>query len=85
MLEASTVHIYSGLENAWTGYEQLAGLQYACTKRAEIEILSCVHGYCMHKERWVCNGYCRALACSKKPTDVCVRYAVVVINSRNGH
>ena len=40
--EASTVHVYPGLENGWIGYEQLAGSWYASTKRAEIEALTCV-------------------------------------------
>ena len=35
----------SRLENGWTGYEQLEGSRYASTKRAEIEVLSCVRGY----------------------------------------
>ena len=45
MCEASTVRVYPGLENGWTGYEQLAGSWYASTKRAKIEVLSCVCGY----------------------------------------
>ena len=32
------MHIYPGLENDWTGYEQLAGSLYASTKRAETEV-----------------------------------------------
>ena len=54
MWEASTVHIYPGLEtlNGWTRYEQLAGSRYPSTKRAEIEVLSCVHGYHVHKGGW---------------------------------
>ena len=52
MRAASTVHIYPGLENGWTGYEQLAGSWYASTKRAEIEVLSCVRGYHVYKDRW---------------------------------
>ena len=50
MREASTVHVYAGLENGWTGYEQQAGSQYASTKRAEIEVLSCVCGYYAYKD-----------------------------------
>ena len=53
MWEASTVHVHPGLENGWTGYEQLGGSCYAFTKRAEIEVLSCVRGYHVYKERWV--------------------------------
>ena len=50
--EVSTVHVYPGLENAWTGYEQLAGSRYASTKRAEIEGLIYVCGYHVYRDRW---------------------------------
>ena len=48
------MRVYSGLGNGWTGYEQLAGSRYiyASTKRAEIELLSCVRGYPVYKDRW---------------------------------
>ena len=52
MREASTVRVYPGLENGWTGYEQPAGSQYTSTKRAEIEGLSCMRAYHMYKNRW---------------------------------
>ena len=52
MQEASTVHIYPGLENSWTGYKQLAGSRYASTKRAEIDALNCVCGYHVYKDGW---------------------------------
>ena len=52
--EASTVHIYPGLENGWTGYKQLAGSQQTSTKRTEIEVLTCVAA-------WV------AIMCTKIP------------------
>ena len=52
MREASTARVDSGLENSWTRYEQLAGSQYASTERAEIEVLSCVRGYHVYKDRW---------------------------------
>ena len=42
MWEVSTVCIYPGLENGWTGYEQLAESQYTTTKGAEIQVLSFV-------------------------------------------
>ena len=51
MGEVSTVHIYPGLENGWTGYKKLAGSQYASTKRPEIEVLSCMRGYHVYKDR----------------------------------
>ena len=51
MQEASTVCVYPGLENDWIGYEQLVRSRYASTKRAEIEILSCVRGYHVYKDR----------------------------------
>ena len=41
MQETSTVHVYPGLENSWC----------ASTKRAEIEVLSCVRGYDVYKDR----------------------------------
>ena len=50
MWEASTVCVYRGSENGWTGYEQLAGSRYTFTKRAEKEVLSCVRGYHMYKK-----------------------------------
>ena len=50
MREASTVRVYPGSKNSWSRYEQLAGSQYASTKRAEKEILSCVRGYHMYKK-----------------------------------
>ena len=50
MQEASTVRVYPGSENDWTGYEQLAGSWYASTKGAEKEVLSCVCGYHMYKK-----------------------------------
>ena len=52
MWEVSTVCVYPGLENGWTGYEQLAGSRYASTKRAKIKVLSCVFGYHVYKDRW---------------------------------
>ena len=52
MQEARTVCVYPGLENGWTRYEQLAGSQYASTKKDEIEVLSCVRGYRVYKNRW---------------------------------
>ena len=52
MREASTVCTYPGLENSWTGYEQLAELRYASTKRVETEALSCMRGYHVYKNRW---------------------------------
>ena len=52
MQEVSTVRFYSGLENGWTGYKQLAGSRYASTKRAKIEVLSCMCGYHVYKYRW---------------------------------
>ena len=51
MREASTVRVYPGLENGWTGYEQLVGSLYASIKRAEIEVLSCLRGYHVYKDR----------------------------------
>ena len=51
MREASVVRVYPGLENRWSGYEQLAESQYAFTKRAEIQVLSCVCGYHVYKDR----------------------------------
>ena len=51
MWEVSTVSIYPGLENGWIGYEQLAGSRYASTKRAELELLSCMRGYHVYKDR----------------------------------
>ena len=44
------MHVYPGLENGWTGYEQLTGSQYAATKRAEVEV-SRVRGYHVYKDR----------------------------------
>ena len=44
MREECTVCVHPGLENGWTGYEQLEGSRYASIKRAEIEVLSCVRG-----------------------------------------
>ena len=52
MWEVSTVRVYPGLENGLTGYEQLTRSQYASTKRAGIEVLSCVHGYHVYKDRY---------------------------------
>ena len=40
MREASTVRVYPGSENGWTGYEQLAGSRDASTKRAEKRYLA---------------------------------------------
>ena len=53
MREASTVRVYPGLENGWTGYEQLEESRYASIKRAEIhvEVLSFVRGYHVYKDR----------------------------------
>ena len=51
MQEASTVRAYPGLENGWTGYEQLAGSPFTSTKRAEIEVLSCLRVYHVYKDR----------------------------------
>ena len=45
MREASTVPVYPGLENGWTAYKQLVESRYASTKRAEVEVLSCVRGF----------------------------------------
>ena len=38
------MHVYPGLENGWTGYEQLVGSRYAFTKRAEVQV-SCMRAY----------------------------------------
>ena len=51
MREASTLCVYSGLENGWTGYKQLVGSLYASTKRAEIEVLSCKRVYHVCNDR----------------------------------
>ena len=51
MQEVSIVHIHPGLEKGWAGYRQLAGSWYASTKRAEIEVLSCMRGYYVYKDR----------------------------------
>ena len=51
MREMSTGHVYLGTENGWTGYEQLAGLRYVSTKRAELEVLNCVCDCHVNKER----------------------------------
>ena len=51
MGEASTMPVYPGLENGWTGYEQLAESRYASTKKAEIEVHSCMRGYHVYKDR----------------------------------
>ena len=40
-----------GLQNGWTRYEQLEGSWCASIKRAEIEVLSCVRGYHVYKDR----------------------------------
>ena len=53
MREASTVRVYPGFGNGWTGYEQLEGSLYASTKRAEIETLSCMRCYHVYNDRWV--------------------------------
>ena len=72
MQEASTVRIYAGSENNWTGYEQLAGSRYTSTKRAELEVLSCVRGYHVYKK--IKGSSCwRALTRSKEPTNASVR------------
>ena len=45
------MRIYPGLDNGWTGYKKLAGSRYASTKRAEIEVLDCVRGYYLYKDK----------------------------------
>ena len=52
MQEVSTARVYPGLENSWTGYEQLVGSWCTSTKRAEIEIPGCVCGYHVYQDRW---------------------------------
>ena len=51
MRDVSIVLVYPGLENSLTEYEQLAGSRYASTKGAEIEVLSCVRGDHVYKDR----------------------------------
>ena len=81
MQEVSTVCVYPSLENGWTGYEQLAGSQYSSTKRAEIEILSCMCGYHVYKARQ--EAAVRELwHALKSPTNASVRHALAVINRR---
>ena len=41
----------SRFSNGWTGYEQLAGSRYSSSKRAEIEVLGCMRGYHVYKDR----------------------------------
>ena len=84
MREASTVCVYPGLENSWTGYEQLAGSRYASTKSAEIEVLSCMRGYHVYKDRWAA-AVGKLFTCSEEPTNSSVRNAVAVIKRRNDH
>ena len=87
MREASTVPVYPGLEKlkGCTGYEQLAGLRYASTKKAEIEALSCACMAIVYKYGRAATDRWGALTRSKKPTDASVRHAVAVINRRNDH
>ena len=47
--------IYQGLENGWNGYKQLAGSQYASTKRAEEEVLS-RHSYDVQDKQAAADG-----------------------------
>ena len=86
MWEMSTVCVYSGLENGWTRYQQLAGSQHASTKRAEIEryLAACMAIMCT-KIDTVGSGFWRALTRSKEPTNAILRYAVAVINRRDDH
>ena len=72
------MRVYPDLEKGSTGYEQRVGSRYASTKSAEIEVLSCIRGYHVHKNRWaVAVG--ELLTCSREPTNASVRYAVAVI------
>ena len=48
------------------------------TKSTEIEVLSCVHGNHVYKDRWaVAVGV--LLTCSSEPTNASIRYTVAVI------
>ena len=76
----------SRFRKGWTGYEQRAGSRYAFTNSVELEVLSCVRGYHMCKDRWAA-AVGELLTCSRKPTDASVRYAVAVIKegTTTGH
>ena len=80
------MRVYPDLEKGWTGYEQRTGSQYTSTKGVEIEVLSCVRGYHMYKDRWAA-AVGELLTCSREPTDASVRYAVAVIKegTTTGH
>ena len=68
----------SRFTRSWTGYEQQAGSQYASTKSTEIEVLSCVHGCHVYKDRWAA-AVGELLMCSTELTNVSVRNIVTVI------
>ena len=74
----STVRVYPDLEKGWTGYEQRAGSRYASTKSAEIEVLSCMRGYHVYKDRWAA-AVGELLTCSRETTNLSVRCAVTMI------
>ena len=62
-------------EHCTTGYEQRAGSRY---KSAEIQVLSCVRGYHVCKDRWAA-AVGELLTYSREPTNASVRYAVAAI------
>ena len=83
MQEASTVRVYPGLENDWIGYEQLAGSRYVSTKRAELEVICCLRGCHVYKDRWAAAVEELWQALKSPPTWVSGN--VAVINKRNNH
>ena len=66
------------IRKGWNGYEQRAGSQCTSTKSAEIEVLSCVCGYHVYKNRWAA-AVGELLTCSRGPTNGSNRYAFAMI------
>ena len=62
-------------EHSTTGYEQRVGSRY---KSAEIQVLSCVRGYHVCKDRWAATVG-ELLTYSREPTNASIRYAVAAI------
>ena len=62
-------------EHNTTRYEQRAGSRY---KSAELQVLSCVRGYHVCKDRWTA-AVGELLTYSREPTNASIRYAVAGI------
>ena len=72
------MRVYPDLEKGWTRCKQRVGSRYASTKSAEIEVLSCMLGYHVYKDRWAA-AIGELLTCSREPTNTSVRYTVTMM------